>query len=70
MTAMDIMWAIDYSKKSQKKFKESVRDTDLVGRLSGDEFIVVFDKCRGVTDIMVALNHLQNSFEKAIKIAR
>ncbi len=51
-------------KKVAKRLTMSVRQTDIVARLSGDEFIIVLDRCQDITDITNAINKIKNSFEK------
>lgn len=46
------------------RMKNSVRETDTVARLSGDEFIVLLDGCKDVSDIFIAIKKLVNAFQE------
>jgi len=46
------------------RMKNSIRETDTVARLSGDEFIVLLDGCKDVSDIFVAIKKLVNAFQE------
>ncbi|MCD8543288.1 MAG: EAL domain-containing protein [Sulfurospirillum cavolei] len=46
------------------RMRQNVRDTDTVARLSGDEFIVLLDGCKDVSDIFVAIKKLVYSFQE------
>lgn len=46
------------------RMKESVRETDTVARLSGDEFIVLLDGCKDVSDIFIAIKKLVAAFQE------
>ena len=47
-----------------KRMKHSIRETDTVARLSGDEFIVLLDGCKDVNDIFVAIKKFINAFQE------
>jgi diguanylate cyclase (GGDEF)-like protein len=57
-------------KKVSKRFMATVRQTDIVARLSGDEFIIVLDKCKDINDIHNAINKLQMLFKKPFWIEK
>jgi len=44
------------------RMKESMRETDTVARLSGDEFIILLDGCKDVSDIFIAIKKLVLAF--------
>ena len=44
------------------RMKETMRETDTVARLSGDEFIVLIDSCKDTSDIFVAIKKLVMAF--------
>lgn len=46
------------------RMQNSVRETDTVARLSGDEFIVLLDGCKDVSDIFIAIKKLVNAFQE------
>ena len=46
------------------RMKSSVRETDTVARLSGDEFIVLLDGCKDPNDIFIAIKKLVNAFQE------
>jgi len=46
------------------RMRSSVRETDTVARLSGDEFIVLLDGCKDVSDIFIAIKKLVSSFQE------
>lgn len=46
------------------RMRSSVRETDTVARLSGDEFIVLLDGCKDVSDIFIAIKKLVASFQE------
>lgn len=46
------------------RMKNSIRDTDTVARLSGDEFIVLLDGCKDVSDIFIAIKKLVAAFQE------
>lgn len=46
------------------RMRHSVRETDTVARLSGDEFIVLLDGCKDASDIFVAIKKLVASFQE------
>lgn len=46
------------------RMKNSIRDTDTVARLSGDEFIVLLDGCKDVSDIFIAIKKLVGAFQE------
>jgi len=46
------------------RMKSSVRETDTVARLSGDEFIVLLDGCKDVSDIFIAIKKLVSAFQE------
>ena len=46
------------------RMKNSIRDTDTVARLSGDEFIVLLDGCKDVSDIFNAIKKLVAAFQE------
>lgn len=45
------------------RLKNSIRQTDIVARLSGDEFIIVLDACRDLSDIIQAITKIKENFE-------
>jgi diguanylate cyclase (GGDEF)-like protein/PAS domain S-box-containing protein len=47
-----------------QRMRGSVRETDTVARLSGDEFIVLLDGCKDVSDIFIAIKKLVSSFQE------
>jgi diguanylate cyclase (GGDEF)-like protein/PAS domain S-box-containing protein len=47
-----------------QRMRQSIRDTDTVARLSGDEFIVLLDGCKDSSDIFVAIKKLVASFQE------
>lgn len=51
-------------KTISKRMQHSVRETDTVARLSGDEFIVLLDGCKDVNDIFVAIKKLVGAFQE------
>lgn len=46
------------------RMQSSVRETDTVARLSGDEFIVLLDGCKDVSDIFIAIKKLVGAFQE------
>ena len=44
------------------RMKETMRETDTVARLSGDEFIILIDSCKDASDIFVAIKKLVLAF--------
>lgn len=46
------------------RMRGSVRETDTVARLSGDEFIVLLDGCKDVSDIFIAIKKLVAAFQE------
>lgn len=46
------------------RMRNSVRETDTVARLSGDEFIVLLDGCKDVSDIFIAIKKLVAAFQE------
>jgi len=44
------------------RMKETMRETDTVARLSGDEFIILIDSCKDASDIFVAIKKLVSAF--------
>lgn len=51
------------------RMQNSVRETDTVARMSGDEFIVLLDGCRDISDIFVAIKKLVASFQTPLTLA-
>lgn len=51
-------------KKVARRLKRTVRNSDIVARLSGDEFIVVLDDCKDIHSILSVLNKFQDNFSK------
>lgn len=51
-----------------KRIQNSIRETDTVARLSGDEFIVLLDGCKDVNDIFTAIKKLVASFQEPFVI--
>ncbi|WP_024955070.1 bifunctional diguanylate cyclase/phosphodiesterase [Sulfurospirillum arcachonense] len=48
------------------RFKNSVRSSDMVARLSGDEFIIFLDNCKDAKNITKVLDIIQQSMKKPI----
>lgn len=48
--------------------QNSVRETDTVARLSGDEFIILLDGCGDTSDILVAIRKLVLAFQNPLHI--
>ena len=46
------------------RMRGSVRETDTVARLSGDEFIVLLDGCKDASDIFIAIKKLVAAFQE------
>lgn len=44
------------------RMKETMRETDTVARLSGDEFIILIDSCKDTSDIFIAIKKLVSAF--------
>lgn len=44
------------------RMKETMRETDTVARLSGDEFIILIDSCKDASDIFIAIKKLVSAF--------
>ena len=53
-------------KSIASRMRTSVRETDTVARLSGDEFIILFDGCKDVSDVFIAIKKLLNAFHEPI----
>lgn len=53
-----------FLKTIAERMRLSVRETDTVARLSGDEFIVLLDGCKDVSDIFVAIKKFVASFQE------
>jgi len=51
------------------RMQSSVRETDTVARLSGDEFIILLDGCKDVSDIFIAIKKLVGSFQTPLTLA-
>lgn len=51
-------------KKVAKRLKRTTRSSDIVARLSGDEFIVVIDECKDIHSVVSVLNKFQENFSK------
>ena len=51
------------------RMQSSIRETDTVARLSGDEFIVLLDGCKDISDIFVAIKKLVNAFQSPLTLA-
>lgn len=49
-----------------KRIKNSIRDSDTLGRLGGDEFIIVFANTIEISEISFILKRLHSSFDRAI----
>lgn len=50
------------------KMRAGMRESDTVARLSGDEFIVLIDECRELSDIVIAIKKLVAAFNEPIFI--
>ena len=48
--------------------QNSVRETDTVARMSGDEFIVLLDGCKDISDIFIAIKKLVSSFQTPLTL--
>jgi diguanylate cyclase (GGDEF)-like protein/PAS domain S-box-containing protein len=44
------------------RMKSHTRETDTVARMSGDEFIILLDGCKDVSDIFIAIKKLTSAF--------
>ncbi len=51
------------------RMQGSVRETDTVARLSGDEFIVLLDGCKDISDIFIAIKKLVHSFQVPLTLS-
>ncbi len=51
------------------RMQNSVRETDTVARLSGDEFIILLDGCKDISDIFIAIKKLVSSFQEPLTLA-
>jgi len=51
------------------RMQSSVRETDTVARLSGDEFIILLDGCKDISDIFIAIKKLVSSFQTPLTLA-
>ena len=51
------------------RMQGSIRETDTVARLSGDEFIVLLDGCKDISDIFVAIKKLVSAFQAPLNLA-
>lgn len=50
------------------RMQNSVRETDTVARMSGDEFIVLLDGCKDISDIFIAIKKLVASFQTPLTL--
>lgn len=50
------------------RMQNSVRETDTVARMSGDEFIVLLDGCKDISDIFIAIKKLVSSFQTPLTL--
>jgi diguanylate cyclase (GGDEF)-like protein len=51
-------------KQVAKRLQSGVRESDIVGRLSGDEFIIVLDNCEDVHDVVKVLQKIKDGFQE------
>ena len=56
----------EFLKTIAEKMKSSMRQSDTVARLSGDEFIVLIDECKELNDISIAIKKLLLTFQAPI----
>ncbi|MBU3160019.1 diguanylate cyclase [Clostridium frigoris] len=54
-------------KKVAKRLKEAVRNTDIVGRLGGDEFLVIQPFIKGKEDVLMIADRILKSVVKPVK---
>ncbi|MBE0492308.1 MAG: EAL domain-containing protein [Sulfurospirillum sp.] len=54
--------------KIATKLKNAIRETDIAARLSGDEFIIVIDRCFDLADITTVLAKIKEYFEEPLSL--
>lgn len=54
-------------RQTAKSLQRSMRKDDIVGRFSGDEFLVLLNSCRNRSDVEHAFNRIRDAFDVRVK---
>ncbi len=54
--------------ETAKRLKQSIRNSDTVARIGGDEFVILLEEITGQKDVSIVIEALDNAFKKAFSI--
>ncbi len=55
--------------ETAKRLKQSIRNSDTVARIGGDEFVILLEEIKSKEDVSIVIEALDNAFEEAFIIS-